>query len=152
MEEGTIYPDDNGEASADRAGTAAQDSVTEDGTARDASQDVRSGVDRERTRAIEQARQERKANSDELRGLRAKLMDELDKVRNQLNDGTRTPDQRNEDQARAAALAQGLERLDRALGSIDASSEAAWADIKDNTEKEVQELRAWMEENEVRGS
>ncbi len=104
-----------------------------------------------RAEAMQKARVEREAASQDLRGLRAKLMSELDQVRDKLRDGTRTKDQGDKDQARAASLAQGLARLDNALEAIDASTDATWAQIKQHSEKEVKDMRAWMDENEVDG-
>ena len=109
-----------------------------------------SGVDRETTAKIEAARVEKKRNSDELNGLRSQLMAELEQVRARLNDGATPAEERSTDQARAATLAQGLERLDRALEEIEATADATWSDIKDKSNKEVEELRAWMKENDVK--
>ena len=149
MEQGTIGPDgqpveDDGAAArtgnTDRANTSTDPERGAEG----------SGVDRETTARIEVAREEKKRNSDELNGLRSQLMAELEQVRSRLNDGAATPEKRNEDQARAATLAQGLERLDRALEEIEATADATWNEIKEKSNKEVEELRAWMKENDVR--
>ncbi len=107
-------------------------------------------MDRETTAKIEAARVEKKRNSDELNGLRSQLMAELEQVRARLNDGATPAEERSTDQARAATLAQGLERLDRALEEIEATADATWSDIKDKSNKEVEELRAWMKENDVK--
>lgn len=80
----------------------------------------------------------------DLGGLRATLMAELEAVRTRLNDGTRPEASAKADQERAAELAQGLERLDRALAAVNASNDTTWAAIRTNTNKEVEDIRAWM--------
>lgn len=152
MEEGVIRPGEENEGGGTAAGTAdarERNSAAAEGGADHLNNGGGSSVDREKVAKIEAARAERKANSDELNGLRSHLLAELEEVRAALKDGTRTTEQRNEDQARAAALAQGLQRLDRALEAIEASSEATWQEIKAHSDKEVKELRAWMKENDV---
>jgi hypothetical protein len=94
------------------------------------------------------------ANSD-MRGLRAILMADLEMVRARLNDGTRSAEQKATDQALAGDLAQGLERVDRALAAMDASTDATWSTMRTSQLKEVEEVRAWMvgyrENGRVRG-
>ncbi|MDQ3100652.1 MAG: hypothetical protein M3R08_04645 [Bacteroidota bacterium] len=143
MEEGTIRPEGDGSE-------GVENDQNPTNRAEGNNENAGSSVDREMTAKIEVARRERKANSDELNGLRSRLIGELDEVRASLNDGSITPEKRAEDQARAATLAQGLERLDRALEAINASSEATWEEIKANSDQEVKELRVWMDDNEVR--
>ena len=79
-----------------------------------------------------------------MRGLRAILVADLEKVRARLNAGETPDDQKKVDQALAADLAQGLERVDRALLALDASSDATWTSMRDSQLKEVDEVRAWM--------
>lgn len=83
------------------------------------------------------------ANSD-MRGLRAILLADLEMVRARLNDGTRTNDQKATDQALAGDLAQGLERVDRALVAMDATTDATWSTMRAAQLKEVEEVRTWM--------
>jgi len=94
------------------------------------------------------------ANSD-MRGLRAILMADLEMVRARLNDGTRTNDQKATDQSLAADLAQGLERVDRALIAMDATTDATWSTMRTAQLKEVEEVRTWMvgyrEKGQARG-
>jgi len=72
-----------------------------------------------------------------------------------LNDGTRTNDQKATDQALAGELAQGLERVDRALVAMDATTDATWSTMRAAQLKEVEEVRTWMvgyrEKGQVRG-
>ena len=143
MEEGTI--DANGNP-VDKDGNTRSSNPASD----PANGAAGSNVDRKTTARIEAARVEKKRNSDELNGLRAELMAELDQVRARLNDGAAKPADREVDQARAATLAQGLERLDRALAEIDATADSSWEEIKARSNKEVEELRAWMKENKVK--
>lgn len=94
------------------------------------------------------------ANSD-MRGLRAILMADLEVVRARLNDGTRTDAQKSTDQSLAAELAQGLERVDRALVAMDATTDQTWSTMRTSHLKEVEEVRIWMvgyrEKGQVRG-
>lgn len=83
------------------------------------------------------------ANAD-MRGLRSILMSDLELVRARLNDGTRTDEQKATDQALAAELAQGLERVDRALAAMDATTDKTWADMRTSHMKEVNDVRTWM--------
>jgi len=100
------------------------------------------------------AEERAEANAD-MRGLRAILMADLETVRARLNDGTRTADQKATDQALAAELAQGLERVDRALAAMDMTTDATWSTMRASQLKEVEEVRAWMvgyrERGQVRG-
>lgn len=94
------------------------------------------------------------ANAD-MRGLRAILMADLEMVRARLNDGTRTTEQKATDQALAGDLAQGLERVDRALVAMDATTDQTWNDMRTSHLKEVEEVRTWMvgyrEKGQLRG-
>ncbi|MEO8067382.1 MAG: hypothetical protein ABI599_06785 [Flavobacteriales bacterium] len=82
--------------------------------------------------------------SNDMRGLRGTLMKELEAVRARLNVGTNPYPERAADQTRAAELAQGLERVDRALTVMDEATDATWADIRDAQKKEVEEVRVWL--------
>ena len=44
----------------------------------------------------------------------------------------------------AAELAQGLERVDRALAAMDASDDMTWESMRESQLKEVAEVRVWM--------
>ncbi len=88
--------------------------------------------------------EERAMATGDMRGLRAILVADLEKVRARLNEGEAPEDQKKIDQALAADLAQGLERVDRALIALDASSDATWTSMRDSQLKEVDEVRAWM--------
>lgn len=89
--------------------------------------------------------QERTATSTEMKGLRATLMADLDAVRARLKVGTLPADQRKTDQAKAADLAQGLERVDRALAAMDAATDETWASMREQQLKEVAEVRTWLD-------
>lgn len=89
---------------------------------------------------------ERMMATNDMRGLRSLLMADLEAVRARLNDGARTAPEREADKALAADLAQGLERVDRALAALGASSDATWASIREVQLKEVAEVRSWMAE------
>lgn len=88
--------------------------------------------------------QERAWATKDLTGIRTHLMSELTVVRARLNDGTRTDAAQAADQARAADLAQGLERVDRALAAIGASTDMTWAEMRHQQLHEVAEVHTWM--------
>lgn len=87
---------------------------------------------------------ERMMVTNDMRGLRSLLMADLEAVRTRLNDGARPKVDRDADVALAADLAQGLERVDRALAALGASNDATWTTIRDAQVKEVAEVRSWM--------
>ena len=80
----------------------------------------------------------------DMRRLRAALIADLEEVRARLNVGTNPEPQREKDQALAADLAQGLERIDRALVALDASTDATWSSVRESQLKEVEDVREWM--------
>jgi hypothetical protein len=88
--------------------------------------------------------EERAMATSDMRGLRAILMADLEMVRERLNDGARTDARKEADQALAAELAQGLERVDRALAAMDAATNTTWRDMREVQMKEVEDVRAWM--------
>lgn len=87
---------------------------------------------------------ERMMVTNDMRGLRSLLMADLEVVRTRLNDGARTVEAREADKALAADLAQGLERVDRALAALGEADDATWASMRDVQLKEVAEVRSWM--------
>lgn len=87
---------------------------------------------------------ERVMATNDMRGLRNLLVADLEAVRVRLNDGARPAPARETDKALAADLAQGLERVDRALEALGASTDATWASMRDVQLKEVSEVRSWM--------
>ena len=89
--------------------------------------------------------QERTGASTEMKGLRSTLMADLDAVRARLKVGTTPADQRKADQDKAADLAQGLERVDRALAAMDAATDETWATMREQQLKEVAEVRTWLD-------
>lgn len=117
-------------------GNAAGDGVT-----------TASGVDPlypgERTTPATPAEERSMARGD-MRGLRSLLVADLEAVRARLNVGTMPEAQQKRDQDLAAELAQGLERVDRALAAMDASTDATWAQMREVQMNEVSEVRAWM--------
>lgn len=89
------------------------------------------------------ATEERTKTGDEMRGLRAILKAELDGVRKNLGKGG-TDVEREANKTRAAELAQGLERIDRAIKAIDEATDVSWGTIRESQIKEAGEVRAWM--------
>ena len=88
--------------------------------------------------------EERLATSNDMRVLRAQLINDLEAVRARLNVGTNPSPEREADQKLAAELAQGLERVDRALAAMDASDDMTWESMRESQLKEVAEVRVWM--------
>lgn len=95
---------------------------------------------------------ERMMVTNDMRGLRSLLMADLEAVRVRLNDGARPKVDRDADVALAADLAQGLERVDRALAALGASNDATWASMRDAQVKEVAEVRSWMADYRAKGT
>lgn len=87
--------------------------------------------------------QERTDAMANMNGIRATLMAELDEVRSHLKDGTLDKEHAAADQARAADLAQGLERLDRTLAAMGGATDATWDQIRAAELKESSDLRTW---------
>ncbi len=87
--------------------------------------------------------EERTKTGEEMRGLRAILKAELDGVRASLGKGG-TPEEKEVHKTRAAELAQGLERIDRAIKAIDEADDVSWGTIRESQIKEAGEVRAWM--------
>lgn len=94
---------------------------------------------------------ERMMVTNDMRGLRSLLMADLEAVRARLNDGARSKSDRDADVALAADLAQGLERVDRALAALGASNDATWTSIREAQVKEVAEVRSWMADYRAKG-
>ena len=92
--------------------------------------------------------QERMSTSADMRGLRMTLTTELEKVRARLNVGTTPSPERDADKERAAELAQGLERVDRALAAMDAATDETWATMREAQMKEVADVREWLRTHE----
>lgn len=88
--------------------------------------------------------QERMNATTEMNGLRATLMADLEVVRARLKAGGQDPIEKKADQARAADLAQGLERVDRTLIAMGDATDATWATMRETQLKEVAEVREWM--------
>ena len=94
------------------------------------------------------AAEERMVADTDMRGLRSTLVAELEAVRARLNVGTNPSPEREADQTRAAELAQGLERVDRALATLDASTDETWASTREAQLKEVEDVREWLRKYE----
>lgn len=88
--------------------------------------------------------EERTGTIQNLNGLRATLVAELEQVRGRLKDGTRAAEDRKADTQRAAELAQGLERLDRTIAQITDATDLTWNDMRASTLKSAGEFREWM--------
>lgn len=88
--------------------------------------------------------QERMNATTEMNGLRATLMADLEVIRARLKAGGQVPAEEKADQARAAELAQGLERVDRTLDAMGEANDATWATMRETQLKEVAEVREWM--------
>ena len=87
---------------------------------------------------------ERTGTVENLNGLRATLVAELESVRARLKDGSRSADERKADTQRAAELAQGLERLDRTIKVITEANDVTWSQVRDSEMKAASEFREWM--------
>jgi len=88
--------------------------------------------------------EERAGYVENLNGLRATLVAELEQVRGRLKDGTRSSDDRKADSQRASELAQGLERLDRTIKQVSDATDMTWTDMRESSLKSAGEFREWM--------
>jgi len=88
--------------------------------------------------------EERAGYVENLSGLRATLVAELEQVRGRLKDGTRAAEDRKADSQRASELAQGLERLDRTIKQISDADDLTWNDMRASSLKSAGEFREWM--------
>lgn len=93
---------------------------------------------------------ERYAASREARGYRARLMAELEAVRARLNDGTRPASDAEADRARAADLAQGLERIDRLIKAVETNTDVEWSTVRESTLKEAADVREWAAQHNIK--
>ena len=96
------------------------------------------------TRTYATPTEERAGTVENLNGLRATLVTELDQVRARLKDGTRTAADKKSDSARASELAQGLERLDRTIKEVTDANDVTWAQVRGSNMKAAGDFREWM--------
>jgi hypothetical protein len=95
--------------------------------------------------------EDRNATLGDLQRMRARLITELEAVRARLNQGTLTPDEQAAQTSRAGELAQGLERLDRAILEVDQTNEGTWPAIRSNSRRGAEDFRVWMRKNNMEG-
>jgi hypothetical protein len=88
--------------------------------------------------------QERQRALEDMQGLRVRLVEDLTAVRARLNEGGVAAAIKKEDQEKAADLAQGLERVDRALEAMSASTDTNWSEMRQSQLTEVAEVREWL--------
>ena len=93
--------------------------------------------------------EERTETVNDLQRMRTRLMTELETVRNRLNEGTLTPDEQAKQTSRAGELAQGLERLDRAIEEVNMADDTTWPNLRENSRKGAEDFRAWMKEQNM---
>ncbi|MEZ4806868.1 MAG: hypothetical protein R2815_05265 [Flavobacteriales bacterium] len=124
---------------ANEPGTAESGHAVESGSGTSAGGSMQAEVGR-----VLDPTEERTNVSRDLRGLRATLVAELEVVRDRLNVGTQAEAQRTADQQRAAELAQGLERVDRALEAMGTATDETWSTMREAQLKEVDEVRVWL--------
>lgn len=102
------------------------------------------GITDKWTRVYATPVEERTGTVENLNGLRATLVAELEQVRGRLKDGTRAAADRKADSQRASELAQGLERLDRTIKQISDADDLTWNDMRASSLKSAGEFREWM--------
>jgi hypothetical protein len=135
----------NGSGSMDQRGSAVETGGTADDDMGNGTSSMAPNGTNGTTTSTLTPEQERTAVTANMKGLRAELMSDLDSVRTRLNDGTMTAAQQKTDKAAAADLAQGLERVDRALAAMDSTTDATWASMREVQMKEVTDVRAWLD-------
>lgn len=87
--------------------------------------------------------QERAGALESMNGFRNVLMAELEDVRSHLNKGTLPEEHADADQQRAAELAQGLARVDKALEAMKETTADNWKDLREVQLKELDAVRSW---------
>ena len=95
-------------------------------------------------RTNETPQAEREGTEQNLEGLRATLMAELEAVRARLKDGSRTAEEKKADQTRASELSQGLERLERTIKGVKDATDVTWAQVRESELNAAREFREWM--------
>ncbi|MBP6311628.1 MAG: hypothetical protein KA408_05120 [Flavobacteriales bacterium] len=90
--------------------------------------------------------EERTGTTTALNGLRSTLMAELDAVRGRLKTAGADAAAKDADQKRAAELAQGLERMDRLIKKVGEADDVSWANVRESSLKEAEEVRVWMQQ------
>jgi hypothetical protein len=96
------------------------------------------------TRVYATPMEERAGTVENLNGLRATLVAELEQVRGRLKDGSRSAADKKTDSTRASELAQGLERLDRTIKEVTDADDVSWAQVRESQIKAAGEFREWM--------
>ena len=96
--------------------------------------------------------EERTGTTNALNGLRSTLMAELDAVRGRLKTAGADAAAKDADQKRAAELAQGLERMDRLIKKVGEADDVSWANVRESSLKEAEEVRVWMQEYKMPNS
>jgi hypothetical protein len=132
------------DASMDRTDNAVEVDVDADGRGTSVAVDVNDDLYYARPSDTMTPAEERSWATADMRRLRAALIADLEEVRARLNVGSTPEPQHDKDQALAADLAQGLERIDRALVALDASTDATWGSVREGQLKEVDDVRTWM--------
>jgi hypothetical protein len=95
---------------------------------------------------------ERNGCKSALEGLRATLKAELDQVRDGLRTAGGDKEMQKAKQQRAAELAQGLERMDRLIKKIGETTDVQWADVRQSSLTEAEEVRNWMSQYGLKNS
>ncbi len=102
-----------------------------------------------RTGVVLTPTQERTDAMTGMNGIRATLMAELDQVRAELKKGGMDKEHTDADQAQAADLAQGLERIDRMLADMGGATDATWTDMRTSQLKAAGDVRTWWTAHEI---
>ena len=88
--------------------------------------------------------EERSYLAEDLHRIRLPLMAELGRVRDRLNLGGREEPSIKADEKRATELAKSLDRVDRALAVIEASTDSTWKSERERQLKELKDVREWV--------
>ena len=88
--------------------------------------------------------EERSYLAEDLHRIRLPLMAELGRVRDRLNLGGRQEPAIKADEKRATELAKSLDRVDRALAVIEASTDSTWKSERERQLKELKDVREWV--------
>jgi hypothetical protein len=142
MEEGRIPLDGERTEQERNAGAMRTDGRTERPDTTRTNVEMKTTDDRATAGPAAGFERDRRSVEEGLQKLRSELDEELAAVRGRLRIGTRTPEERQADQSRAAQLGQALTRLDNSISRVGSATAATWSEVREDVTRERNELMA----------
>lgn len=157
MQDGAATNTDGAATTDNAAVNSAGDATAEAAASADGAAPVGDGVDTMQPRTFtdmkfDSPEAERNGCKSALEGLRATLKAELDQVRDGLRTAGGDKEMQKAKQQRAAELAQGLERMDRLIKKVGETTDVQWADVRQSSLTEAEEVRNWMSQYGLKNS